>query len=123
MSWDADLTDADGNTVGEWNHTHNCNGMIEAVLGDAIDDTRVSWWSKPGSGMGRGSWWDLLDGRSGPDGADLLGRIIKRLEADPDRFAAMNPENKWGSYDSLLIVLRGMRDAVPEWPTTWRVTG
>ncbi len=73
--------------------------------------------------MARGAWWDLLHGRTGPEGAQLLDRIIKGLAADPERFRAMNPENGWGDYDSLLARLTEMRDAVPEWPTTWSVNG
>lgn len=126
MSWDADLIDDRGHTEGEWNYTHNCNGMIESVLGDEIDGTVEPFWSKLSHGrsaMGRGSWWGLLNSSSGPDGAALLDRIIRGLEADPERFRAMNPENGWGDYDSLVKVLTEMRDAVPEWPTTWTVSG
>lgn len=125
MSWDADLTDDRGHNEGSWNYTHNCNGMIEAVLTeDEVDSTDEPFWSAlGGTGMGRGAWWDLLNRKSGPDGAALLHRIVLGLEADPERFRAMNPDNGWGDYDSLLKVLRDMRDAVPEWPTTWAANG
>lgn len=126
MSWDASLTDDRGHLEGDWNFTHNCNGMIEAVLGDVAENTAEPFWSALSggkSGMGRRSWWALLNGSSGPEGAALLDRIIRGLEADPGRFRAMNPANGWGDYDSLLRVLREMRAAVPEWPTTWEASG
>lgn len=125
MSWDATLTDDRGHTEGDWNYTHNCNGMIEATLtDDEVTATGQPFWAALGNTtMGRGAWWDLLNGRTGPEGAQLLDRIISGLEADPARFRAMDPPNGWGSYDTLLDVLRDMRARVPEWPTTWTVSG
>ena len=75
------------------------------------------------AGEVRGSWWTYLDGMEGPQGAALLDRIVRGLEGDPGRFRVMNPENGWGDYDSFLAVLRDMRKSVPEWPTTWSVSG
>lgn len=116
MSWDVWLTDDRGHVEGDWNYTHNCNAMISAVLGDKVNETPETWW-------GDRSWWKILDGMPGPEGAALLDEIITGLEADPARFEAMNPENRWGSYSSLLAVLREMRAAVPEWPSTWGASG
>lgn len=73
--------------------------------------------------MGRGAWWDLLNDKTGPEGAELLDHIVRGLESDPDRFEKMNPDNGWGDYNSLVEVLKDMRDRVPEWPTTWRTSG
>jgi len=85
---------------GEWNYTSNTNGMIRAT----------------------GCDWPLdFGGRSGPDGAAYLHRVITALESDPVRFEAMNPPNGWGSYESLLDVLREMRAAVPEELCTWGI--
>lgn len=109
MSWDAELTDDRGHTEGEWNYTHNTNRMINHAFADS------SW-----AGT---SWWRCLDGMTGSDGAAFLDRIIRSMESDPETFREMNPENGWGDYDSLLVVLREMRAAVPEWPTEWRVSG
>lgn len=105
MSWDVWLVDDRGHTEGDWNYTHNCNRMANAVLDDGP------------------SWWKRLDGLDGPEGAALLHRIIKGLEADPERFRAMNSDKKWGDYDSFLAVLIEMRDRVPEWPTKWSAHG
>lgn len=136
MSWNAYLTDDRGHEEGSWNYTHNCNGMIEAVLDkEEVEQTGMPFWASlaesgakkrgedPKFPMGRGAWWHLLDGKSGPDGAAFLDRIIRGLEAEPERFRAMNPENGWGDYDSLVKKLIEMRNAVPEWPTEWRANG
>lgn len=117
MSWDADLVttatrecphcggtlDQEERMVNSWNYTHNINPMIREA-GD------------PG-------WWKSLSGLTGTEGRELLERVIKGLEADPERFRAMNPDNGWGDYDSLLTVLHEMRDAVPPEPAVWRMSG
>lgn len=135
MSWDADLIDDRGHSDGSWNYTHNTNGMVHAVLDDAsvelpadtrpcrwLDRETGEWhWAPEGHGTVR--WWAHLDGMDGQTGAAFLAVIIAGLEADPERFRAMNPSNGWGDYDTLLEILRQMRAAVPEWPTTWSVSG
>ena len=119
MSWDATLTDDRGHVEGDWNFTHNTNPMIH----DALDV--IGWELPPHPHFpGRkGSWYDVLDGADGPAGAAYLDAIIRQLEADPARYEAMNPPNKWGSYTNLLRVLREMRAAVPEWPCRWSANG
>lgn len=107
MSWDASLVDDRGHTEREFNYTHNTSVMIYTVLTDSAD-----W-----------PWWARLSGMSGPEGAAFLDRIIRGLEADPELFRGMNPRNGWGDYDSLVAMLTTMRNAVPEWPTTWHASG
>lgn len=133
MSWDAWLTDDRGHSEGSWGCTHNTSPMIYAVLRDAgivlPDDTAPCITYENGkpvkhpNGYGTIPWWMHLDGMSGPEGAAFLHVIVSGLEADPQRFRAMNPENGWGDYDGMLKELRAMRDAVPEWPTTWSAIG
>jgi hypothetical protein len=123
MSWDAELRDDRGHVEGEWNYTHNCNKMATvalsfAVLHDSFADLSLS---EPLSGVT--SWFHNLDGRSGPEGAAILHKIITELQADPEKYRALNPANGWGDYDSFLAILVDMRDRVPEWPTTWKVCG
>lgn len=98
---------------GEWSYTGNVGPMICEALGvaDAQDALPAS----------TGSWHARLDGLRGDRGADLLNRILRRLEANPARFEAMNPPNGWGTYDGLLKVLSDMRDAVGEYPSHWEV--
>lgn len=117
MSWDAWLVEGTGRSdngriVGEWNYTHNLNRTIHVALAE-LPDT----WAAPHA------WFGELDGKSGPDGAAFLHQIIGALEADIDRFAELDPDNGWGDVRSLVRVLTDMRNAVPEWPTTWSTCG
>lgn len=110
MSWDATFSvkGADQwHEMGDWNYTHNTSRMIYDVLGGR-----------------EGPWYATLDGASGEEGGVYLNRIITGLEAEPEKFRAMNPENKWGSYDTLLPVLREMRAMSTEWPAgKWWASG
>lgn len=125
MSWDADLIcHCCGGSGAEWNYTHNTNGMIAAAresIGHA--DAYELGSTHPIMKAIGPPWYEVLDGMSGAEGARYLGDIITALEADPKRYRAMNPENGWGSYDSLLEVLREMRDCSTEAVMTWRCSG
>lgn len=122
MSWTAYLTDDRGHEEGDWNYTHNTNRMIA----QALEDCEVEQVPECGGSLGKAigpAWWYRLDGATGPDGAKYLDAIVSSLESRPEKYRAMNPDNGWGSYDSLLGVLREMRDRVPDGPTTWRAHG
>lgn len=109
MGWDAHLEcQTCGSTLGDWNYTHNTSRMV--YESGAVD-------GKPSV-----SWWAALEGMEGPDGAAFLDGIIRALDADPERFIALNPPNGWGDYE-FLGVLRSMRAAVPEFPTKWWAAG
>ncbi len=125
MGWCVYLLGDHDEEEGYWSGTHNINGMIEAVMdAEEIDSTEQPFWAAMGStAMGRGSWWNMLDGKTGPQGAAFLDGIVRRLQADPERFRAMNPPNGFGNYDELVQRLISMRDAVPEWPTIWSCNG
>lgn len=101
MSWDIWLTtELDGHDieVGEsFNYTHNCNGMIR--------DT------------GFDEWPSEVDGWVSGDLARQLDLAIRKLEEDPKKYRAMNPSNGWGDYDSLLRVLRQVRDQCRTYPS------
>lgn len=84
--------------VGDWNFTWNLGPMLRTA----------------GVGFSRD---DNLHGRTGAECAALLGTAIRAMEADPVRFRAMDPPNKWGSYDGILLVLREIRDACERYPT------
>ena len=122
MSWDADLIDdATGDVVYETNYTHNVNMMANLVLNPDTDTSQTVF--EEVFAPKQPSWWVALDGLSGAAGARYLDRIIEGLRADPPRFRALNPENGWGDYDRFVARLEEMRDAVPEAPSTWRVSG
>jgi hypothetical protein len=117
------LTDDRGHSEGEWNYTHNCNGMANAVLDPEYKQRSVAEEVFCFKDQEHISWWRRLDGLSGPDGAALLHTIITGLESDPEQFRAMNPANGWGDYNTFLAMLKEIRGSVPEWPCRWRVHG
>lgn len=90
MSWDLSIDDADEwqcCCTHEWNYTHNCNQMIR----DA----------------GFGPEWPYdLNGMTCHEVERRLRIVLRAFEADPARFRAMDPENGWGSFDTLRPVLR-----------------
>lgn len=46
----------------------------------------------------------------------LLREGLAKLEAEPDRFRAFNPPNKWGSYEGLVAFVRRYLAACLEFP-------
>ena len=126
MSWDADLEVRCSQCghleehCGEWNYTHNCNAMISAVVEDMGFTLQQPWLI---AHLGR-SWYEVLNTMSGHAGAVFLTEIVRRLEEESLRFEAMNPSNGWGSYETLLTVLRDMRDRSLQYSeATWHVSG
>jgi len=111
MSWDATLTNDHGQVEGSWNYTHNTNKMINAAVANNPVFPPCE------------SWWKELNGMPGNVGAAMLNEIIKTLENDFELYSKYNPENGWGSYESVIAVLKSMRNSVPEWPTIWEVGG
>lgn len=114
-------------TAGDWNYTHNCNGMIR----EALTYLRVEEIPEPGVGlrvvdgelveMPRvAPWWRYLE----RDGTPLLENIVGVLAEAPEHFREQNPENGWGDYDSLMKVLVEMRDLGRRYPDAiWMVNG
>lgn len=105
MSWDAAVCGY------EWNYTHNTNRMVNAAAEAA------------GLDLDGKTWFDHLKGRTIYETRPFLAAIVAELAAHPDKYRAMNPENGWGSYDSLLPVLWEMRDVRPPPPVSlvWEV--
>ena len=111
MSWSAYLIDDRGHYEGEWNYTHNTNGMANMAA------VAQGWL------LSDDCWWTTLDGKSGPQGVSLINDIITAMEANPSDYRALNPPNGWGDYEGFLAVLKSMMASVPEWPTKWSVSG
>lgn len=134
MSWDADLYTPVESFVlargggagtlsgknarivhGSYNYTHNTSPMIYRTLPVVFPG-----WDRNGDGP----WYRILDGKTGPEGAELLDRIVNCFMEAPEMFRVMNPPNGWGDYDSLLGVLVDMRDAGRAHPTAkWETSG
>lgn len=131
MSWDISLHVPGVDWAGcSWNYTHNINGMVEAALAAACiplqlhpDSSWVGWCERHSAEIGP-SWWMCMDAQPGPDGLAMIVAVIEEFETDPDVYRAMDPPNGWGSMDSLLAVLREMRDAATtEAPLVWAASG
>ena len=77
MSWDAALINVctackHKEQHGSWHYTHNCNAMLSAALEDVGYVLESHWLI---GHMGK-SWFRVLDGLNGRDGAALLSLII-----------------------------------------------
>jgi hypothetical protein len=65
MSWDVDLTDDRGHNEGQWNYTHNCNGMIAVALERAgVADAHEIGSDHPLHKIIGAPWWKRLDGQA-----------------------------------------------------------
>jgi hypothetical protein len=78
----------------DWNYTSNCGPMWRAAGADLAE-----YHGKPAS-----------------ECIPSLRAAVAAMEADPAKYKAMNPENGWGSYDSLLPALREMLAAFESAP-------
>lgn len=45
------------------------------------------------------SWWEVIDGRPGPEGLRIVMAVLTEWNADPDHYRKMDPPNGWGSFD------------------------
>ena len=126
MSWDATLAYPGEEfcaVVIDQNYTHNTNRMISVALISSGGAPAPECDGPLGAVIGP-AWWKRLDGLSGADGAAYLRLIIDGLEAAPESFRAMNPDNGWGDFDGLLHVLTRMHDASHEHPAAvWSTSG
>lgn len=101
MSWDVWLvTKLDDHEITVWegpNYTHNTNIMIREA--------------------GLVEWPYEVDDWVAEKLAHQLDFALNNLEADPKKYRAMNPSNGWGDYDSLLLVLREVREQCCKYPS------
>lgn len=81
------------------NYTSNCSPMWDAA------GCRLRDWAD-----------DKAAGRTASTLVEPLKTAITTMEADPERFIAMNPDNGWGSYDTVIPWLRSILDACVEYP-------
>jgi hypothetical protein len=47
--------------------------------------------------------------------AGIADGTLRTLEADPDRFKALNPANGWGDYEGAVDFVRRLRDLCQSW--------
>ena len=114
MSWDLYL---DGDCVG--NYTHNTNPMIRAAsLPNEEPITQPSiaaevLFRDKGT---RGLCWGDFDGSTGREVAEFARAVRNELEARPEKYEAMNPDNGWGSRSTLLDFIGRVIAACDECP-------
>lgn len=58
-------------------------------------------------------YYDVIDGGinslkrlTGKKAQPILEQAIAKLESDPDKYKAMNPDNGWGDYEGAIQFLR-----------------
>jgi hypothetical protein len=88
-------------------------GGTEPVRTDALDHWNYTsnvapMWRKA---MPESNGLAGLEGMTCADAAVHLARGIGRMEADPDEYRKLNPENGWGDFDSQLESLRKLLTA------------
>lgn len=108
MSWDFSLeVDVGGEHPAEvWdgpNYTYNVAPMYRLALSD---DNGIR----------------SIDGKRADGCVPILKHAICVMEASPDQFRALNPENGWGNYEGALKILKQLLDACQKMPkATMRV--
>jgi hypothetical protein len=99
MSLDVYLTAVRPTEVYSRNITHNLNKMaMEAGMYEAL------W--RP----------DEINVTTAEQLVPLLETGLETLRSDPDRFKKFNPENRWGSYESLVNFVEDYLQACKENP-------
>lgn len=106
MSWDASLHDDRGHLEGDWNFTHNCNGMANLALDENYEQQSVFDEVFAPNGD---SWWQRLDGMTGGRGGRVPGVHPQGDGLRPREVP--RPQSRQGS-GRLRLILRGAdRDA------------
>lgn len=78
----------------DWNYTSNCARMWRAAGADLAE----------------------FHGKKCGECASILESAIAAMKHDPDTYRAMDPPNRWGSYDTVLPRLEELLDTLKQWP-------
>lgn len=99
MSLDISLEKKTLTEVWSGNITHNLNNMAEEA------------------GLYKPLWRpEEVDLANAGQLIPILEKGISKLEADPDTYKALNPDNGWGDYEGLLSFCKGYLEACKEHP-------
>lgn len=86
-----------------WNYTHNVGPMYAITLGTTL-------------GV-------FLEGKTAAEALPKLREMVADMEDRPAVYLALNPENGWGSYDTLLPRLRELVEVAARHPkASWGVS-
>lgn len=99
MSYDIYLTHPDTPSHDVGNLTYNLQPMFTEAFGTY--------------------WKDELNGNNGSACTPLIEEAIKKMETDPDTHRALEPENKWGTYESGLEFLKQMLEDCKTYPNMY----
>lgn len=98
----------------------HCGRGESTVMEQTITHNIAPMWSEAGC-------YDALYNSAGKRAADVVGEMAAALEAmkaDPDKYRAMEPVNKWGDYDGAVEWLAKAIEAFRAHPTAvievWR---
>lgn len=105
--------------------THACPSCGHEHATGVADRDRLFWtnytsncgpmWRE--AGLNLHEWaYDKNGIRTAATLIEPLRAAIRNLEADPAKFKAMNPDNGWGSYETVVPWLRGILRACEEHP-------
>jgi hypothetical protein len=83
------------------NYTYNCSGMLYKAL------KKVS---------GKEISLNDMDGWKSAEVLENLIPAVAEMEANPDTYRKMNPENGWGDYDGWVSYLKSIIKACQEHP-------
>ncbi len=86
----------------------------EAVAWEGNYTRNVSRMWRVALGNGLGEWIESLPFASSLQ--PILAEGIERMEADPERYREMEPDNGWGNYEGALDFLRGIEGACRNFP-------
>lgn len=122
-SWWLTMPDAkDGSfTLAEFNLSYNLGAMLREA-GWPTRGRRDTWWDPASFSTDTPdpdavTNWDVLDeDRRAGDLGEMVAAVVANLEADPERFKALNPPNGWGDYDGCLKTMRDFLDTIERWP-------
>ena len=110
-----------GRMVDVGNYTYNVAGMFADAL--SVDPALSM-----SDGISRIMGFDGSDGPYGVhrfhgapcvEAAGPLAEGVRRMEADPAHYRAMNPDNGWGSYEGALEYLRRFARLCADHPSRW----
>jgi hypothetical protein len=92
---------------------------LEARTGP--DSAVEAYWANYTSNMSpawRAAGVDIaeFDGKTAEEFGLALDRAIERIEAAPEEFKKFEPDNGWGSVNTMLRFLKGLSDACREHP-------